>query len=258
VSDVEAVADQLGWESFDLWGEWTGNLAVIAYAARHSEKVGRIILWSASANWGFVKPGTVEALSGMIRTRWWLARRTMGDLCFPTGPMELFDWFVELMGESIAPEMAVRYLEFQDTTDVTGLLPAIKAPVLLLHRRHDRVTSIAAGRTLASLLPNSRFVALDGDIAFPYFGDTSYVETVRAFLDNGRSGAATVPGGLSPRETEVLRLLAAGKSSREIGAELVLTVRTVERHVTNLYRKIGVHNRAQATAFALLCTPILR
>jgi DNA-binding NarL/FixJ family response regulator len=57
--------------------------------------------------------------------------------------------------------------------------------------------------------------------------------------------------GLSPRETEVLRLLAAGKSSREIGEELVLAVRTVERHITNVYRKIGTHNRAQATVFAV-------
>ncbi len=59
------------------------------------------------------------------------------------------------------------------------------------------------------------------------------------------------PAGLSPREVEVLRLLAEGRSSREVGRELVLTVRTVERHITNIYRKIGAHNRAQATSFAL-------
>ena len=57
--------------------------------------------------------------------------------------------------------------------------------------------------------------------------------------------------GLSPRELQVSESARQGCSAREIGAELTLAVRTVERHITNIYRKIGVHNRSQATAFAL-------
>jgi DNA-binding CsgD family transcriptional regulator len=56
---------------------------------------------------------------------------------------------------------------------------------------------------------------------------------------------------LTPRERDVLRLLAAGRSNREIGDALYLSVRTVERHIGNLYRKIDAHNRAEATAWAL-------
>ncbi len=56
---------------------------------------------------------------------------------------------------------------------------------------------------------------------------------------------------LTPRERDVLRLLAAGKSNREIGDALYLSVRTVERHIANLYGKIDAHNRAEATAWAL-------
>lgn len=59
------------------------------------------------------------------------------------------------------------------------------------------------------------------------------------------------PDGLTEREVEVLRLLATGLSSKEIGAALVLSVRTVERHIANLYLKTGTHGRAQATAYAL-------
>jgi non-specific serine/threonine protein kinase len=62
---------------------------------------------------------------------------------------------------------------------------------------------------------------------------------------------APAPGGLSRREAEVLRLVAAGRSNREVAEELALSVRTVERHITNLYGKIGAKNRADATAFAL-------
>ncbi len=59
-----------------------------------------------------------------------------------------------------------------------------------------------------------------------------------------------LPAGLRARELEVLRLVAAGKSNPEIGDELVLSVRTVERHLANLYHRIGAHSKAEATAYA--------
>lgn len=57
--------------------------------------------------------------------------------------------------------------------------------------------------------------------------------------------------GLTPRELEVLRLIAAGQSNKQIAAELYLSIRTVERHITNLYTKIGARGKADATAWAL-------
>ena len=59
------------------------------------------------------------------------------------------------------------------------------------------------------------------------------------------------PSGLSQREVEVLRLLALGKSNREIGDELVITEGTVRRQVSNVYQKIRASNRSEATSYAL-------
>jgi DNA-binding CsgD family transcriptional regulator len=56
--------------------------------------------------------------------------------------------------------------------------------------------------------------------------------------------------GLTPRELEVLRLLAAGRSNREIAAELVISEHTVARHVQNMFAKLGVSSRTAASAFA--------
>ncbi len=58
------------------------------------------------------------------------------------------------------------------------------------------------------------------------------------------------PYGLSARELEVLRRVAAGETNRAIAAALVLSERTVDRHVSNLFVKLGVSSRAAATAFA--------
>lgn len=62
---------------------------------------------------------------------------------------------------------------------------------------------------------------------------------------------ASYPGGLSAREVEVLQLVAAGQSNRAIAATLSLSERTVGNHLTNIFNKLGVDNRAAATAFAL-------
>jgi non-specific serine/threonine protein kinase len=66
-----------------------------------------------------------------------------------------------------------------------------------------------------------------------------------------RSRRPRPPGGLTAREAEVLRLLAEGRSNRAIAAALGLSVRTAERHVANVYAKLGAHSRAAAAAYAV-------
>ena len=73
--------------------------------------------------------------------------------------------------------------------------------------------------------------------------DLARAETLR--------GAASSNGaGLTARELQVLRLLAAGETNRAIASSLVLAEKTVDRHVSNLYAKLGVSSRAAATAYA--------
>jgi DNA-binding NarL/FixJ family response regulator len=85
---------------------------------------------------------------------------------------------------------------------------------------------------------------------------------VQARALNGRarsvSGGASepaqhprLPSGLTVREAEVLRLVGAGYTNKEIASELILSVGTVERHLANLYAKIGARSRTEATAFAI-------
>jgi DNA-binding NarL/FixJ family response regulator len=75
-------------------------------------------------------------------------------------------------------------------------------------------------------------------------------------LATSSDGAKFVPsplpatGSLSVRELEVLRLLAAGRSNQQIADELVISLNTVRRHVSNIFDKTGAANRAQATAYA--------
>jgi DNA-binding CsgD family transcriptional regulator/tetratricopeptide (TPR) repeat protein len=70
-------------------------------------------------------------------------------------------------------------------------------------------------------------------------------------LAGRRSTRPLLPGGLSPREAEVLRLVAEGKTNRQIAHELVVSEKTVTNHLTSIFNKVGVDNRAGATAFAI-------
>jgi DNA-binding NarL/FixJ family response regulator len=65
-----------------------------------------------------------------------------------------------------------------------------------------------------------------------------------------RLAGSPAPGGLSRRETEVLTLVAAGKTNRTIASELFISEKTVARHVSNIFMKLGVSSRAEATAYA--------
>jgi DNA-binding NarL/FixJ family response regulator len=66
-----------------------------------------------------------------------------------------------------------------------------------------------------------------------------------------RRRVASAPASLTARELDVLRLLAAGQSNPEIASALVLSVKTVERHLANAYAKIGARSRVEAATYVV-------
>ena len=94
-------------------------------------------------------------------------------------------WFNELQRITTSPENAARIRASNDLIEVTELLPQITAPTLVLHCRNDAAVPFDEGRRMAAMIPDSRFVALEGknhliledEPAWPRF-----IEEVRAFL----------------------------------------------------------------------------
>jgi class 3 adenylate cyclase/pimeloyl-ACP methyl ester carboxylesterase len=188
VADVVAIADNLGLDRFDLLGVVDGAAISVAYASQHPERVSRLVLWGPyPCGVEIVRPGAAHSMVELIRGNWSLARRAVADVTFPSGPTELQRWFSNSLRQSVSPEVAAKCVEFYATVDVRTFLPRVKAPTLVLHRRGDRNAPISAGRAVAALIPDARFVALEGDITDLYIGDTSYMETMTRFLDEGRA-----------------------------------------------------------------------
>jgi DNA-binding NarL/FixJ family response regulator len=81
--------------------------------------------------------------------------------------------------------------------------------------------------------------------------DAESVEAVLAAAGHRVSRRAPFSAGLTAREVEVLRLVAQGRSNREIAAELFIAEKTARNHVERVYTKLGVNNRTQATLAAI-------
>jgi pimeloyl-ACP methyl ester carboxylesterase/DNA-binding CsgD family transcriptional regulator len=258
---LEAVVAHLDLQRFAVYGFSDGGPCAIAYTARHPDRVSRLILHNTHAG---RQPGehprldaSRQAFANLVRASWPVGSRALADVFFPSeADVETLLWFARWQRQSATAEVAARLLE-EFVPDVRPLLSQITVPTLVLHCRGDLVVPFGAGRELASLLPNARFLPLEGDMHWPGFGDTeSVLRPILEFLTEAegasmREGAAACLAGLTRREVEVLRLVAAGRSNRQIAQELVISVNTVDRHVSNILAKTGAANRAEAATYAI-------
>ena len=265
VADLEAVVDDAGLDRFPLFAMCQAGPVAIAYAARHPERVSQLVLFGTYAVGRFRRGSEkerreAEAMLTLMRYGWaqdnsavrhlW-ASRFIAD---PTP--EQLRWFGELQHWSATAASAVRQMEVRYDVDVTADARRLAVPTLVLHPRLDAVVPFDLGRQLAALVPGAEFVPLDSRNHLltegePAWGDLlSSLDRFLGSVPAPRRGDNARLGLLSAREVEVLRLVADGLSNRDIGLRLVLSERTVERHLSNAYAKLGVTGRPGRAAAA--------
>jgi pimeloyl-ACP methyl ester carboxylesterase/DNA-binding CsgD family transcriptional regulator len=257
VDQLIAVLDSAGIERASLIGYSLGGPPATVFASRFPDRVDRLVLYSAFARGASVTtPEGFDALQQVVAMNWKIGSRTLATMLLPNAGSRDLRWFARFQTAAARAEMAATLIEHMRTMDVREVLPRVRIPTLVLHNRDDRAIPLDAGRELVALLPNARLQVLDGNEHDPFIRDSG--DVVDAILDfvNDRPPlprkAATPPANrLTARECEVLRLIAIGTSNKRIAAELGIAVTTVERHVTNLYRKIGAKGRADAALSAV-------
>jgi pimeloyl-ACP methyl ester carboxylesterase/DNA-binding CsgD family transcriptional regulator len=259
LSDIEAVAGELGLAQFALLGFGHSGSAAIAYAGRNPERVSHLILWHSYARAAdVINVARVEAARSLIEKDWESYAQLEGYRVSGWAGGRAAAWYSEYIKQSVTPDGLVAAYQSIARVDVTNLLPLVQAPTLIIARSASEVLPVEVARNLTAAIPHARLVMLDGSgvIPFPDVVD-EFVGAVTRFVDEppavvGESAPGVMSGAaLTPRETEVLHLLACGRTSREIAGELSLSVRTIGRHITNIYAKIGARTRADATAYAI-------
>jgi pimeloyl-ACP methyl ester carboxylesterase/DNA-binding CsgD family transcriptional regulator len=263
VKDLAAVVACVRSERVVIAGADQGALAAIAFAARHPERVSHLVLTCpfAHGTGRYELPAVQLALAGVARAApaWGLFTNVIGAVATQFGNPELGTQVADSIRETMTPEGFVAYLEAWRAMDVRPLLHAVRAPTLVIHDPMFPFGSFELCREVAAGIPDARLVVVnDRPMMNP-----SYAETLPAIdrFHRGESGETnTVARGravaedgaaLTGREREVLRLIAAGRPNKAIAAALSMSERTVARHVTNIYAKIGTHTRSAATAYAI-------
>ncbi len=157
-----------------------------------------------------------------------------------------------LRAQALTADGAVRLA----ADDARGALPALRA-AWEVWRDLDVPYEAARVRVLVAracqALGDEEMAAIELDAARRVLEQLGAGPDLVRLAEGGRRrsrGGAATPGGLSGREVEILRLVAAGRTNREIAAELVISERTVDRHVSNIFSKLRVSSRSAATAAA--------
>jgi pimeloyl-ACP methyl ester carboxylesterase/DNA-binding CsgD family transcriptional regulator len=265
IADLEAVVAAAGLERFALLGMAQGGPVAIAYAHRYPRRVSRLILYGTYA--AAVRTAEDEELnhtfSQMIKVGWArpeaMFRRVFTNMMIPGATEEQMQWIDELQRTSTSADVLVAARAERARADVTELLPELDVPTLVLHSRREKMNDFDEARVLASAIPNARLVALDSDNHIVLADEPAwgiFMAEIAAFLEPDRVGAgsapapdwATVAEPLTAREIDVLRLAARGLDNAAIAEHLILSVRTVERHLSNTYLKLGVSGKAARAA----------
>lgn len=248
---LAAVFEACGGEPATMFACSCAGLATARFASAWPDQVRKVIFFGGYASRDDIPEATRRSMVDFVRVNWRLAAQMLSGLFLPHGGGEEIIAFSRYQRHSAEADVAAAFLELDLTSDAREFLPSLTMPALVLHRRGDRTVPISRGRELASLLPNARFVTLSGDSHLPWMDDQRELQRALAgFLDDAVPVESNGDSPLSRRETEVLRLVAAGLSNREIASSLVLSEHTVHRHVANLLRKLGQSSRAAAAAQA--------
>jgi DNA-binding NarL/FixJ family response regulator len=85
----------------------------------------------------------------------------------------------------------------------------------------------------------------------PFLYPAAVTALIRDYLERARAGEATPSDPLTPRELEVVKLIAEGHTSEEIAGQLFISKKTVDRHRANVLEKLGMRNRVQLTRYAI-------
>jgi pimeloyl-ACP methyl ester carboxylesterase/DNA-binding CsgD family transcriptional regulator len=248
---MAAVHAALGSEPAIVFACSCAGLASADYAYRRPELVRKIVFFGAYASRSDIPDVTRRSLVDFVRTNWALAAQMLSGLLIPHGSGDEIAELSRYWRHSADANVAAEFLELDLASDAREILPNVTTPALVVHRRGDRTVPISRGRELAALLPNARFVTLSGDSHLPQEDDQRELQRALAgFLEDTVPVESNGRSPLTRRETEVLRLVAAGLSNREIASSLVLSEHTVHRHMANILTKLTQSTRAAAAAHA--------
>jgi pimeloyl-ACP methyl ester carboxylesterase/DNA-binding winged helix-turn-helix (wHTH) protein len=200
MDDVRAVMDRVGSQYAALIGVSEGGPMCALFAATYPEKTRALVMvgtyakrqWDPDYPWG----PTLEARDAFyqhIRDDWGgpigieaRAPSMANDPAFRA-------WWATYLRMGASPGAALALTRMNAGIDIRGILPSIRVPTLVIHRRHDHLLNVEEGRYIAGRIPGARFVELPGEDHLPFVGDQdAIIDEIERFV-TGAPAAGTRP-----------------------------------------------------------------
>jgi DNA-binding NarL/FixJ family response regulator len=221
----------------------------VNYASENTNRIEALVLGNPEFD-------LYRGFDDLRQGRWEIYTETIARLSnLPSDTAELSSQF----REAVDQDDHIRLVEALRASEPPANLAQLKTPTLVVMSATSPLSSREPGLRLAAEIPHSQIVSVDDPEGSSGFfsagsGPPVAVHAIEQFLAGvPRFDALDAPvsaDGLSSREIEVLRLVAAGRSNAQIADALVISQNTVIRHVSNIFAKTGVVNRAEAGAYA--------
>jgi class 3 adenylate cyclase len=205
MDDVRAVMDAARSSRAALLGYSEGASKAALFAATYPERTLALLMYGplVALRWS---PETPWALSSEdfdrwvadIETRWGTAEycdeQLRVDAPSRADDDEFRSWYAARLRLGASPSAAAAAVRTAAESDIAAILPVIRVPTLILHRRGDRLVSVHGGRYLGARIPGARYLELAGDDHLPWVGDyETLVVAIEGFLGDVGRGDVSEP-----------------------------------------------------------------
>ncbi|WP_026549616.1 alpha/beta fold hydrolase [Arthrobacter sp. Br18] len=262
VEDLETIVAAAGLKSFAVLGMLNAGPVAIDYAVRHPDRVRALVLYGTFVL-GRERRGDArssregEALRTLMQLSWdednAAIRQLWSARFIPESSLEQLTSFNELQRTAAGAETVSESLDVCHRIDVTAQAGRVRVPTLVMHSRNDAMVPLESGYQVAALVPGADFLLLDSNNHIllahePAWG--LFLSSIDNFLDPQSVPVPHPLDLLTAREREILELIASGLDNAAISRLLFLSPSTVRNHITHVFGKLGVANRARAIVLA--------
>jgi pimeloyl-ACP methyl ester carboxylesterase len=173
MDDVRVVMDAAGSERATIFGLSEGGSLATLFAAHYPERCRALVLWGAFAKFSswFPTPDRLEKFFEYVENNWGTGGNIGAWAPTMKGDPAFREWFAKRERASASPAAVVALMRMNMMIDISGILPYVHVPTLVIHRTDDPVVNVEGGRQLASSIPNARLLELPGFNHLPFLGD---------------------------------------------------------------------------------------
>jgi pimeloyl-ACP methyl ester carboxylesterase/DNA-binding winged helix-turn-helix (wHTH) protein len=239
MEDVHAVMDAVGSERAVLVGVSEGGPMCALFAATYPERTSGLVMFGTYAkrirDIDYPWAPTIEqrnAFLDVVKRDWGKPVGIEERAPSMAGDPEFRDWWAEYLRMGASPGAAVALTKMNAEIDVRDVLPLVRVPTLIMHRRDDICLKVDEGRYVAERIPEAKFVELEGNDHLPFVGDQErVVAEIREFVDGLQYG-----GGIDRVLATVLNIRLVDIESFRQDPDLAARTREFIRRKLDLYR----------------------